>query len=216
MLNEEQILRAIIDGNAHARAEFSQLYLDRMLAIWSRRRPKNIDEDLDRDFVHWFLYDWISRPNDTHGYLSKFLDKHGAGKEIKFLKWWAATARHRFTDFYREMIRSRFEQRSLGSAEEDRELVRREAVADPERLIFLAEAVAVLDECFADADCVALLKRLGFELRDGELVSRRGRVSERERGTAAAIGRRLTARGYTPEEVRRALPGFLARLQKAA
>src|SRR5262245_13360429 len=237
---ERALLERVVTNDRDARARFSAHYRDPMLKIWEQRRPKSCSADLDSDFVHWFLIEWIARPDDSWGNLKKFLSKNTHERSPKFLAWWAATARHRFSDFYREKIRSRFEQRAIAEDEElDR--ISETTASDPEREMIVDDALVALGECFdhfldrsdvriecrlltnlsvarphaSASELLETLKKLGFEVREGELASRRGRVAARLRGAAMLIGRCLSARGFTADEVRSALPSFVDTLAAA-
>lgn len=195
--------------------------------------------------MHWFLIEWIARPGESWGNLKKFLRKNTQEQSVedvpRFLAWWAACAHHRFTDFYREKVRSRFEQRAIASADQIDELS--ETVpSDPEREMIRSDVLLALGECFehfldssdvriecrllsnlsvarphASADeLLETLKKLGFEVREGALAARRGRVAARLRGAAMLIGRCLTSRGYTADEVRSALPSFVDTIARPA
>lgn len=211
---EGEPLEKIIAGDARALAELQTNYREPMLKIWRRKKRGLCADDLDDDFIHWFLIDWISRPNDSFGNLQKFL--RSGSKKRSFLAWWSAIARHRFTDFYREKIRSRFEQKML---DDNYELIDFGDIspAPSEQLWVDQNTAEVLEECFdrvLDEPTHAALRKLGFEIKDGELTSRKGRVARDVLQKAAAIGKILVARGITSDEVRRILPAFVQSLAR--
>src|SRR5262249_31273262 len=99
MISEESLLNDVVANVDGARARFTAEYLEPMRHIWERRRPRSCSSELDSDFVHWFLVEWIARPNDTFGNLKKFIERKRDQKSTHFLGWWSAIARHRFSDF---------------------------------------------------------------------------------------------------------------------
>jgi hypothetical protein len=212
MIDERALFEKILAGDANARAELFANYRGPMLKVWRRRKKGLCTDDLDDDFIHWVLIEWISRPKDSFRNLEKFLRTGASRNNISFLAWWSAIARHRFSDFYREKIRSRFEQELL--ADNYRVIDLWEEPASELPLADHDTAVA-LGECFDQLlgkEPHQALHKLGFELKDGTLSQRRGRVAQDMLTKAASIGSRLSSRGFTAEEVRRALPAFLQTL----
>lgn len=236
---EETLLRDVVANSGDARARFLSIYLRPMLKIWELKRPKSASTELSSDFVHWFLVEWIARPNDSYGNLNKFLEKISLQDESQFLAWWSSIARHRYSDFYREKIRSRYEQRTIAEDGTALEAMTERDPRDPERSMIMDDALIALGECFDNflgrsdvriegrlfgSLCLArpgaspnelleTLHKLGFEVKEGELAARKGRVAAQIRGAATLIGRCLSLRGFTTDEVREALPDFVGNIQ---
>lgn len=236
---EETLLRDVVANSGDARARFLAAYLRPMLKIWELKRPKSASAELSSDFVHWFLVEWIARPGDSYGNLNRFIEKIPIQDESQFLAWWSSTARHRYTDFYREKIRSRYEQRAMADDAGELDAIRERDPRHPERSMIMGDALVALGECFDNflgrsevriegrlfgSLCLArpgaspnelleTLHKLGFEVKEGELATRKGRVGAQIRGAATLIGRCLSSRGFTTDEVREALPDFVGNIQ---
>lgn len=240
--HERALFERVLAKDVPARNELFESYRDPLLEVWStrgRRSSARTTVGLDEDFVHWFLMEWLARPEGEYGNLRKLLPKEG--RRPLFLSWFAVQARSRYADFIRETVEAKHHAQHLDALAVVAELERPvlAAPSDPEARVAREQALEHLRGClerftrqgtgrlsrlFAKVlgvlpprpidQVVRLLEGLGVVFEDGEPVPRRGRVSQELLSSAREIGTCLEAHGHDRADVALALPELLETLRR--
>ncbi|MCK6546265.1 hypothetical protein L6R52_10480, partial [Myxococcota bacterium] len=97
--HEERLLVALVlEGEPEALGHFLSYFAPRLEDLWRRGAGRRFArEDLALDYVHWFLTDWLARPDGTWKNLRRFERQQARG----FVDWWRARATWLWRDFHR-------------------------------------------------------------------------------------------------------------------